>query len=265
MRLIGAIFRALVIVALVAAPSLILPSASQSGLEFALIIGGIIGAFTLFEYGSGTPGFVDFRFAPPYNRFRVFTIAMQILFISLMVRAYELSIGDFRIVDWAAKLTVWLDFPYSPLTWALDLVLERSDVTGDVLQLLAFSSALSLFFGIGATIVFIVVLWVFDWPRDREHFNLWANLPTFQPSDPKRAVRRLRRDAIVNAILAVVFLYGSPYALVAGFDWFSPALLENHQAQIWIVTLWCFLPATLLARAGALLKIVRILSRVYSI
>ncbi|HSF92401.1 MAG TPA: hypothetical protein VLA51_09380, partial [Paracoccaceae bacterium] len=115
MRLLGAIFRALVVVVFVAAPSLILPSSSQSALEFSLIIGGIIGAFTLFEYGSATPGFVDFRFAAPYNRFRVFTIGLQILFVTLLVRAYELSLSGVAVVDWAAKLTVWLDFKYSPL------------------------------------------------------------------------------------------------------------------------------------------------------
>ncbi|MEO1920091.1 MAG: hypothetical protein ABGW81_10390 [Paracoccaceae bacterium] len=43
------------VVVVAAAPSLLLPSASQGAVEFALIIGGIIGIFTFFEYGSATP------------------------------------------------------------------------------------------------------------------------------------------------------------------------------------------------------------------
>ena len=116
MRLIGAIIRALLVVVVAAIPSLLLPSASQGAVEFALIIGGIIAIFTFFEYGSTTPGFVDFRFAPPYNRFRAFTIASQVIIITLVCRAVELELGDAVIVDWARQAAQLLDFSYSPVS-----------------------------------------------------------------------------------------------------------------------------------------------------
>jgi|LGOV01.1.fsa_nt_gb hypothetical protein len=261
MRLFGAIFRALWVVVVAAIPSLLLPSASQGAVEFALIIGAIIGMFTFFEYGSTTPGFVDFRYAPPYNRFRAFTIAMQVVTITLVCRAVELGLSDSVLVNWAQQAAQMLDFKYSPVSMAIDNILLGSHFSDTSAILLVYSVTTSFVVGIGMTLTLSLMLWVFAWPRDRENFNLWANLPTFQPSDDVAIHKRLRRDAYFNIILGVALIYALPFIPKYGFDWLTVDIFENNQVMLWATTLWVFISTSLIARALAMLKIAQILKR----
>jgi len=261
MRLLGAIFRALWVVVVAAIPSLLLPSASQGAVEFALIIGAIIGMFTFFEYGSTTPGFVDFRYAPPYNRFRAFTIAMQVVTITLVCRAVELGLSGSLLIDWAQQAVQVLDFKYSPVSMAIDNILSDSRFSDTTAVLLVYSITTSFVVGVGMTLVFSLILWIFGWPRDRENFNLWANLPTFQPSDGTSIPKRLRRDAYFNIVLGIALIYALPFIPTYGFDWLTVDIFENNQAMVWAATLWVFIATSLIARASAMLKIARILTR----
>lgn len=261
MRLLGAIFRAFWVVVVAAIPSLLLPSASQGAVEFALIIGGIIGIFTFFEYGSTTPGFVDFRFAPPYNRFRAFTIASQIITITLVCRAVELGLSEAYVVDLARQATRMLDFNYSPVSMGIDAILTDSRFSDTTAILMVYSITTSFVVGLGLTAVFAFIIWVFPWPNDRENFNLWANLPTFQPKDGSNIPRRLRRDAYFNVILGAALIYALPMLPTVGLDWLTVDVFENSQAMVWAATFWVFIATSLIARAIAMLKIARILSR----
>ncbi len=261
MRLFGAILRALWVVVVAAIPSLLLPSASQGALEFALIIGAIVGMFTFFEYGSTAPGFVDFRYAPPYNRFRAFTIAMQVVMITLVCRAVELGLSDSALVDWAQQAVQILDFKYSPVSMAIDNILTDSHFSDTSAILLVYSVTTSFVVGVGMTLALSLLLWLFAWPRDRENFNLWANLPTFQPSDDVAIHKRLRRDAYFNIVLGVALIYALPFIPKYGFDWFTVDIFENNQVMLWATTLWVFISTSLFARALAMLKIAQILRR----
>ena len=261
MHLVGAIIRALLVVIVVAIPSLLLPSASRGAVEFSLVIGAIIGFFTIFEYGSTNPGFVDFRFAPPYNRFRAFTITSQIVFVTLICRSVELNLHDAAVLEWAQSVGYFLDFKYSPVSEAINIVLSEASFSSTTAILLVYSISMSFALGVGGTLIFAIVLWVFKWPQDRLEFNLWANMPTFQPSEGTSLTKRLRRDAIFNIILAIVLIYALPYIPMYGFDWLTVDIFENNQALVWATTLWVFVPTTLLARAAAMLKIARVISR----
>jgi len=261
MRLFGAVFRALWVVVVATIPSLLLPSASQGAVEFALIIGAIIGMFTFFEYGSTTPGFVDFRYAPPYNRFRAFTIAMQVVVITLVCRAVELGLSDSILVEWTRQAAQMLDFKYSPVSMAIDALLGDSRFSDTTAILLVYSITASFVVGVGLTLAFALILWVFGWPRNRAEFNLWANLPTFQPSEEGSIPNRLRRDAWVNIILGVALIYALPLIPTYGFDWLTVDIFENNQVMVWAATLWVFIATSVIARASAMLKIARILRR----
>lgn len=217
--------------------------------------------FTFFEYGSSTPGFVDFRYAPPYNRFRAFTIASQILAITLVCRAVELGLSDAVIVDWARQAAQMLDFQFSPVAMAIDAILADSKFSDTTAILLVYCITVSFVVGIGLTVLFSLIIWVFPWPRDRENFNLWANLPTFQPKDGANIPRRLRRDAYFNFVLGIVLIYALPLLPTVGLNWLTVDIFENNQATVWAATLWVFIATSLIARAIAMLKIARILSR----
>lgn len=261
MRLLGAIVRAFWVVAIVMIPSLLLPDASQDSVELSLVVGAIIGVFTIFEYGAANPGFVDFRFAPPYNRFRVFTLAMQLITVTLTCRAIELRLLDFPVLEWANGITMRLDFEGSPVTHAIDTIFLKAEFSDQAALLLVYSASASFAVGVGLTVVFALLLWLFHWPQDRANFNLWLNLPMLTVRQGVDVVKRLRRDALFNIILSVLLIYGLPYLPTYGFDWLSTNTFESSQAIVWATTLWVFIPATLAMRALAMLKIASIIRR----
>jgi len=115
-RLLGAFIRAMLVLTIVALPAFLLPNASQAAQEISLIIGGIAGAFTLFEYASSHPGLVDFRFAPPYNRIRFVTFSAQVVVLIFLCRAVSgadaFSPDILKYADQAVAVT---NVPLSPV------------------------------------------------------------------------------------------------------------------------------------------------------
>lgn len=253
-RLPGAFARAVMVVIILAAPAFLLPNISRAAQEISLIIGGIVAAFTLFEYASTHPGIVDFRFAPPYNRVRFFTFSVQVLLLVFLSRAAEnadtFSPSLLNLADWVAD---WLDFPLSPVNIAVAMVGSDGDL--DFTTLIRRAAALSYGISFASMAFFAMVLWLFKWPVGRKNFNLWINLPTFEPASGRDVERRLRRDGVINILAGIGLPYVIPAFVSRASGWFDPSVLGNNQPLIWGVTFWSFLPASLVIRGAALLKV----------
>lgn len=254
MRVIGALFRAILVLAVLAAPAFLLPEVSTAAQEISIIIGGIGGLFTLFEYASSHPGLIDFRFAPPYNRFRFLTLAVMIGALAFLARA---SAGA---DPWSATfllridgLVALVDVPLSPVRLAVAML--GDGLSADVRQVLTRAAALAFGVATIAFLFFVLLIWVFRWPVGRENFNLWINLPTFEPSSGRDVERRLRRDGVVNILLGIALLYLVPVLASRAGGWFDPGVLANDQPLIWGACLWAFFPVSLIMRGMALLKL----------
>ena len=83
-RLSGAVIRALLVVLLVATPSMLLPGVSPDGKQIVALVAIFGAAFTIFEYASAYPGLVEFRDAPPFNRIRFISLFSTIFLLSLI-------------------------------------------------------------------------------------------------------------------------------------------------------------------------------------
>lgn len=253
-RLPGALARALLVIVVVSAPAFLLPNVSQSALEISLIIALIAAAFTVFEYASSHPGLIDFRFAPPYNRIRYFTFASLVFLLIFFCRAMS-NEDPFSpdIVRLADKAAAFLNVPLSPVNIAVDMVGSDGD---DAFKLLIErAAALSYTVAFASLAFFALVLWMFKWPVSRHNFNLWVNLPTFEPSSGRDVERRLRRDGVINVLLGIGLPYLLPALVSRSGGWFDPSVLANFQPLIWGCVLWAFLPASLMIRGAALLKV----------
>ncbi len=256
-RFVGAFIRALIVVLIVITPAFILPDIGKTTQEMALIIAAIVAGFTLFEYAGKTPGFVDFRFAPPYNRFRIAIIAAQVVALSLLCRA---SLQEFPQILELADLAVGYDaFPYSPVEMAVAKTALVPLTTSPELMTQLFS--VSFIVAAGLTIGLSVVLWVFGWPTERADFNLWVNLPTFSPSSVSQAEKRMKRDAFINIVLGIGLLYGIPYGFPYVVEILGTGLFENYHSLVWVVALWAFLPALMVTRGLSITKVSRILGK----
>lgn len=249
--------RAFIISVIIVAPAFILPNIPNVARELSMIIAGILSAFVLFEYGSKSPGFVDFRFAPPYNRFRVAVLAALAVGLSLIGRA-ELT-GNAEILslaDWTIPFTLSLN---SPVDFALTKLGEISTASSTEIMTRLFSAG----FFISATLSLSLsaLLWIFKWPFGRKEFNLWANLPTFTPAEVSLTGRRLRRDGWLNIFLSGLLFYAIPFLFPLLQSRLGPDLFGNMHSLVWVVTFWAFLPALMFIRGSSLIKISRILSR----
>ncbi|MEM8869727.1 MAG: hypothetical protein AAF848_06630 [Pseudomonadota bacterium] len=253
-RLIGALVRATALVLIIASPAFLLPNVSTASQEITLIVAGIAAAFTVFEYASTHPGLIDFRFAPPYNRVRYTIFGVQVLSLVFLCRA-EVGVDGFAasylaLADQAVALT---HLPFSPVALVSGWVGGQGDTTYQVL--ITRAAALSFLVTFLALAGFALFLWIIPWPIGRRDFNLWINLPTFEPGYGRKVERRLYRDGIVNIIFGVVLIYLLP--LIAGplSGWFNPNTLGDYQGLVWGTTLWAFISGSLVIRGAAILKV----------
>ncbi len=259
-RLIGAFVRACLVLIVVAAPSLLLPDVSTTSVEISLILGGVVAAFTLFEYASSHPGLIDFRFAPPYNRIRFLAFTVQILSLIFLCRALEgRDAFSADLIALSDQMVSWLSFPLSPVNVASEMIAAGEDPT--LASLIARAAALSFFVTFCSLVFFAIFLWLFRWPVGRRDFNLWVNLPTFEPGYGRDVERRLTRDGTINLLAGIVFLYLLPVLLSRASGWFDPSVLNNYQPLVWGVTIWAFISGSLVIRGAAILKVAMLISR----
>ncbi|MHA3979486.1 hypothetical protein ACW9UR_17575 [Halovulum sp. GXIMD14794] len=259
-RLLGASIRAALLVLIIAAPAFLLPGVSVASQEISLIVAGLAAAFTVFEYASTHPGLVDFRFAPPYNRIRYITFSATVLSLVFLARAME-GQDSFSpaVLELADRAVVALDFPLSPVRMARSTIAAGEGPEFELM--ITRGAAVSFLVTFTSMLFFAALLWLFHWPVGRRDFNLWINLPTFEPGYGRDVERRLHRDGMINVLIGLAFLYLLPVALSRAGGWFNPSVLSNYQPMVWGLTFWAFGAGSLVIRGAAVLKVAYLVRR----
>jgi hypothetical protein len=258
-RLTGASVRALIVAVLVVAPSVLLPGISQGAAEITIVLSIIAAAFVIFEYGFSFPSLIEFRFAAPYNRIRFLTLAVLVLSLVLLSRSVVENTPATEAVSGFAEMWFgWLNFPYSPVRFVVD---QLGGGDADQMRMLGLAASLGLAIVLLAQVIFALLLWLFSWPATRENFNLWVNLPNFDPTAGPELERRLKREIMISFFVGVSLPFLAPVLASRASGWFDPSSLSNFQTLVWMVTLWAFFPATSLMRSIALMKIVYLIRR----
>lgn len=257
-RLPGAVARAAMVVMLIIMPYALLPSNGGDNTQIITLV-AIFGAlFTIVEYSSNSPSLVEFRDAPPFNRVRFSALFATVLCLSVI----------FRGGDTPSELTLYfqnsghqigeaIDFPYSPVRLMVLMMPDGTDP--DVIDRLRDAAGLSYMISVFSVIWFVILLRLYHWPRRTGTFNVWINLPTFDPTAGGDVVRRLQRDGRVNIILGFLlpFLVPAVIKLISTFG--TPIQLDNTQTLIWTVSAWAFLPASILMRGVALSRVAQMI------
>jgi len=257
-RLPAAVVRAVLVVMLIVMPFAILPNSGTDNTQIIVLV-AIFGAlFTIVEYSSSSPSLVEFRDAPPFNRVR---------FSALFATVFSLAM-IFKGVDSPTAVTAYfqnsgsvigetIDFPYSPVR--LMVIMMPDGTSPMVIEHLRNAAGLSYLISVFSVIWFVVLLRLYRWPRRTGAFNVWINLPTFDPTAGGDVVKRLQRDGRVNIILGFLlpFLVPAVVKLVAALG--TPINLDNPQTLIWTVSAWAFLPASILMRGVALSRVAQMI------
>ena len=258
-RLPGALIRAMLVVLLIATPSLLLPGVSPDGKQIVALVAIFGAALTIFEYASAYPGLVEFRDAPPFNRIRFISLFTTIFLLTIISRGSVEPTTLTQFVQAVGALIGYaIDFPYSPVRLVVLMLPEKTSF--EHVTLVRTAAGMSYLISLLTLAVFLIVLRLKDWPRANGSFNVWINLPTFDPTAGRDVVRRLERDAAFNIVLGFVLPFLTPAAVTAAASLFGSVTLENPQTLIWTVTAWAFLPASLFMRGIAMGRVAEMIA-----
>lgn len=257
-RLPGAILRAMLVVLLIMMPSVMLPMNSADTSLTVMLIAIFAALFTLVEYTSASPSIVEFRAAPPFNRVRFIALFVTIFMLATLSNPAgnaDTFTRFFQLVG--ERVGASIDFPYSPVR--LFLLMMPDDTSSETMTIMRSAAGLSYLVSLISIAIFVVLLRMHRWPRRTGAFNVWVNLPRFDPTAGGDVVARLNRDSSVNLILGFLLPFLIPAIIKIVFLFGGKFSLDDPQTLIWAVTAWAFLPASLLMRGVALSRVAQLI------
>lgn len=244
---------------LIITPSLMIPGIHQETSQIVALAAIFAFALTFFEYASTYPGLVEFREAPPFNRIRFFSLMVTVFILSAVTRG-ETDPNTFTAFMTAVGTLIGkaLDFPYSPVR-LITLMLPDNATVQDIVMLRT-QAGIAYLISLISLAIFLIVLRVTGWPRRTGGFNVWVNLPMFDPTAGGDVVERLERDARFNVALGFILPFLTPAAVKAAASLFGSLSIANDQTMIWTLAAWAFLPASLFMRGIAMQRVASLIT-----
>lgn len=244
--------------ALVVMPSAMVPGVTGDAQQMAALVALFAGAMTFVEYNAVYPGLVEFRHAPPFNRTRFALLAATVLLLCLIERGRTEPSTLTQFIDAVGTLAGWaLDFPYSPVRLATQMLGDAA--TAEQVAMVRTSAGLACLIMLVTLLWFVLTMRAGNWPSRRAAFNVWVNLPTFDPTMGTDVIRRLDRDARINVALGFVLPFLIPAVIRVGTQGFQTLSATSPQALVWMIAAWSFLPASLFMRGIAMARVAELI------
>lgn len=258
-RLTGALLRAAGVMCLIATPYLLLPGLRADSSQIVVLIALIAAVFTIVEYASAAPSVIEFRDAPPFNRLRFIALSATVLALALILRGQadpSTLTRFFEVIG--TRIGGLIDFPYSPVR--LVVLMLPAGAEASLIDNLRTAAGISYLMSMLMLAVFWLWIRLRGWPVRDGAFNVWVNLPTFDPTAGGDVVERLNRDAQINLILGFLLPFVIPAIVKFAADRIDPMMFADPYTLIWTMTAWAFLPASLLMRGIALMRVGRMIT-----
>ena len=258
-RLAGALVRAILVALTIVTPAILLPGTTVDQGQVVILLAFLAAVFTFVEYFVSAPSLVEFRDAPPFNRLRFAALFLILFGLAMFLRGKTDPTTLTRLFTSLGLIVGnWMDFPYSPVR--LMLLALPDDAPLRAFSDLRVAAGASYAISIGTLAIFFLYLRTVGWPVPHGGFNIWVNLPTFDPTAGGDVVERLRSDARFNLILGFLlpFLIAAAVRLFASV--FDPLSLAEPHTLIWTMTAWAFLPASMLMRGVALSRVAALIT-----
>lgn len=250
----AAIARAILVAILVMTPALLVPFTDTDTAQIVTVLGILAAMLTFIEYNSRYPSIVEFRFAPPFNRLKFFTLAVILVSMSLIIRGEVAPTqATILLTRMADGLGVAVDFPYSPVR--LMVLILPPDADAALVAQVRRAAGISYMASLVMMLIFLTLVRFHGWPRYKGGFNVWVNMPLFDPTGGGDVVQRIGRDAGLNMVLGFLLPFLIPAIVQAASSLFDPITVTNPHTLIWTTTAWAFLPASLLMRGIAMSRI----------
>ena len=250
-RLTGAATRAVLVMCVIATPTILLIDVRPDVQQMVALVALFAGALTFVEYNAVYPGLFEFRDAPPFNRIRFLMLFATVFCLSAIERGrVDPSTMTELIHAVGALIGLSMDFPYSPVRLAT--LMMAADATDAQVGAVRTAAGMSYLISLVSLAIFAIQLRLGSWPRRDKPFNVWVNLPIFDPTAGGDVVQRLNRDARVNIALGFLLPFLTPAVVGVASAGFQPLELTSSQTLIWTMTAWAFLPASLFMRGIAM-------------
>ncbi|MCE8514660.1 hypothetical protein KBY24_19155 [Ruegeria pomeroyi] len=266
-RITGAALRGILVALVVVIPALYLPSAATTSTEIVVLLAILGFVLTFAEYNSTFPSFIEFRDAPPLNRMRFIALMTMITMLTLISKDRIDPTNITALFSGFGLLVAHLiDFPYSPVRLVVLMLPQGAGV--DLVYSVRVAAAVAYVIALLTVFAFWVAVRIRGWPTGNGAFNVWINLPLFDPTTGGDVVARLQRDGRINMILGVLLPFLIPAIVKMASDIFDPINLYSPQTLIWTMSAWAFLPASMIMRGLAMIRIAELIEekrrRVYS-
>lgn len=253
-RMTGAAARGLFVALLVLLPALVLPGVAADSTQISVLVALLAAFLTFVEYNSNFPSIMEFRDAPPFNRLRFASLFVTVLLLSMILRgATEPTLLTGALTSVGTIIGNAVDFPYSPVRLVVLMLPESA--SPELVASVRTSAGLAYLISLVAMTAFLILVRVMNWPASKGIFNVWVNLPLFDPTVGGDVVYRLQRDARVNITLGFLLPFVIPALVKAASDLIDPITLQNPQTLIWTISAWAFLPASMIMRGLAMGKV----------
>ena len=253
-RFSGAALRAVAVILMIAAPSLFLAGTAADTAQIVMLVCIVSAIFTFTEYNSSSPSIVELRDSPPFNRIRFLGLAGTVFALTIIAKGAinpTTATHVFELIG--GGLAEAVDFPYSPVRLIVLMLPEEAEIT--FVNSVRTAAGLSYFVSLLTLTCFILILRLKNWPNQRGGFNVWTNLPMFDPTAGGDVVERLERDGQLNLILGFLLPFLIPALVKLTSDFINPIQLQNPHTLIWTMTAWAFIPASLIMRGIAMLRV----------
>lgn len=253
-RAAGALVRAILVIVMIVTPSLLLPGTATDIMPVVTLVALFAAGLTFFEYASTYPGLVEFRDAPPFNRIRFGSLFVTVILLTELVAGVTAPTALSKFVtSVGGSVGEAIDFPYSPVR--LVVLMLPAEASDRHVQLVRDCAGLSYVISLITLAVFVIYQRIRQWPTRNGGFNVWVNLPTFDPTAGGDVVERLERDARFNIALGFLLPFLTPAVIKSATSLFGTVSLDSPQTLIWTMAAWAFLPASLFMRGIAMGRI----------
>lgn len=235
-------------------PALLLGPNGADGAQISVLVALLAAIFVFVEYTSSYPSFVEFRQAPPFNRMRFVMLVLMIFCLTLLSQPDSNNALLPGVVErGAAAMGDLLDLPYSPVRiFVLGL---PSDASIELVQRARDGAAMVYGLSLTALGTFALLVHVYDWPSRNGAFNVWINLPLFDPTTGGDVLPRLRRDGYLNIATGVVLPFLIPAFIRIASGLFDAYTLFDSQSFVWTMVAWAFIPASMIMRGIAMSRV----------
>lgn len=253
-RMTSAVARAILVALLIATPSLVVPGVSIDTSQITVLIALIAAVLTFIEYNATSPSIVEFRDAAPFNRLRFAALFVTVFSLSYILKGkVDPTAMTQALTSIGTIVGNSIDFPYSPVRMVVLMLPDGSEE--ELVQSVRTAAGMAYFSSLCAMTAFLFLVRILGWPMRHGAFNVWVNMPLFDPTAGGDVLHRLHRDARINIALGFLLPFMIPAVVKTAADLLNPITLDNPQTLIWTMTAWAFLPASMIMRGIAMHRI----------